>query len=194
MRNDLAEDKEESALNMMISLKNNQTFGVQDSEKKHQAIKDAYKKIWTDLRYFFAFGFGSGLSPKAPGTFGTIAAIPVYYLICDCNYLLYLLICGFGFLFGVKITSYVSIKLQEDDFSGIVWDEIIGFLLVMFLVPINITNTVLGFILFRIFDIWKPMPIQWLDSNCKGGFGIMIDDVMAAFYAWLVLQIFIRIV
>lgn len=157
-------------------------------------IQEAYKKIWLDLRYFLSFGFGSGLAPKAPGTFGTLAAIPLYYLICDVNYIVYMLICIIGFLLGVKITNDVSTQLDEDDFPGIVWDEIIGFLLVMFLVPVSTLNTCLGFVLFRIFDIWKPMPIKWLDTKFKGGFGIMIDDVMAALYAWIALQVFIRIV
>lgn len=158
------------------------------------SLQEVYKKVWSDLRYFLAFGFGSGLSPKAPGTFGTVAAIPLYYLICDLNSLLYLLICIFGFIFGVKITTDVSNHLKENDFPGIVWDEIIGFLITMYLVPISTVNTICGFVLFRVFDIWKPQPIKWLDKKFKSGFGIMIDDVMAAIYAWIVLQIIIRII
>ncbi len=156
-------------------------------------IQEAYKRVWFDLRYFIAFGFGSGLIPKAPGTFGTIAAIPIYYLICDIPSVLYLLLCIIGFIFGVKIVDFVSLQLDEDDYPGIVWDEIVGFLFVMFLVPISFTNICVGFILFRIFDIWKPLPIRWLDKRFKGGFGVMVDDVVAAFYAWILLQIFIRI-
>jgi len=157
-------------------------------------IQEAYKKVWTDLSYFLSFGFGSGLFPKAPGTFGTLAAIPLYYIICDFNYIVYMLICIIGFSIGVKITNDVSIQLDEDDFPGIVWDEIIGFLLVMYLVPVSAFNTFWGFVLFRVFDIWKPWPIKWLDTKCKGGFGIMIDDVLAALYAWVILQTFIRII
>ena len=155
---------------------------------------EAHKKVWTDLRYFLAFGFGSGLAPKAPGTFGTLAAVPIYYLMCDFNSWVYFLLCVVGFVLGTRIIDFVSIELEEDDFPGIVWDEIIGFLLVMFLVPISPANTCIGFVLFRVFDIWKPFPIKWLDSKFKSGFGVMIDDVMAAVYAWLLLQTFIRII
>ncbi len=194
-------------------MKDNDSQGIQQSDSKHMEvvpktnviepkevadnssnIRKAYKKVWHDLRYFLAFGFGSGLAPKAPGTFGTLAAIPLYYLICDVNFALYMLICIIGFILGVKITNDVSIQLKENDFSGIVWDEIIGFLLTMFMVPVSIVNICVGFILFRVFDIWKPAPIKWLDTKFEGGFGIMIDDVMAAIYAWVLLQLFIRII
>ena len=99
-----------------------------------------------------------------------------------------------GFFIGVKIIDIVSQDLGIDDYSGIVWDEIIGFLFVMYSVPISTLHILLGFGLFRLFDIWKPFPIRWLDKHLKGGMGVMLDDFIAAIFAWVVLQIIIRII
>lgn len=152
------------------------------------------KKVWTNWQYFISFGFGSGLAPKAPGTFGTIAAFPLYYLLLGMPANVYLLVCVVSFFFGVKIVDNVSKEIGVDDHPGIVWDEIVGYLFTMYLVPFSIFNALLGFILFRVFDIWKPFPIRWLDKHVKGGLGVMIDDFIAAVFAWFALQIAIRII
>ncbi|MDX2345507.1 MAG: phosphatidylglycerophosphatase A [Legionella sp.] len=150
----------------------------------------SWKKVWTDPIYCLAFGFGSGLSPVAPGTFGTLAAIPIY---CVLAFLLnakaYLIVTLLGFFTGIFICSKVSRDLGEHDYGGIVWDEIIGYLLTMFLVPLHGLWIVIGFVLFRIFDIWKPYPIRWVDKRVGGGLGIMLDDVLAAIPAFFILQI-----
>ena len=141
------------------------------------------KQILSDPILFLAFGFGSGLAKKAPGTFGTLAAIPVYGLFAQADLLVYSLLTLIVTVVGVWICGIAAEKLGEHDFGGIVWDEISGFLITMWLVPLTWQTIVAGFILFRFFDILKPWPIKWLDRQVKGGFGIMIDDVLAGVFA-----------
>src|SRR5690554_2170856 len=124
-------------------------------------------KVWQDPVYFIAFGFGSGLMPKAPGTWGTIAAIPVYLLLANSVWWFYLLATFLAFILGVHVSDKVSSDLGVHDYSGIVWDEVVGYLLTMFLAPPGLLWIVLGFILFRIFDIWKPQPIGFIDRHAK---------------------------
>ncbi|ASQ45318.1 phosphatidylglycerophosphatase A family protein [Legionella clemsonensis] len=146
-------------------------------------------KVWQNPVYFIAFGFGSGLMPFAPGTWGTLAAIPVYLLIAGQSLGLYLIITLLAFLLGVWVSEKVSKELGVHDYSGIVWDEVVGYLLTMIMAPQGIGWVVTGFILFRIFDIWKPQPIRFIDLHVRGGVGIMLDDVLAAIPAWLILQL-----
>jgi len=154
-------------------------------------MKSLSNKVWQDPAYFIAFGFGSGLSPVAPGTFGTIAAIPIYWLLSHYPWPFYFLLTCATFVLGVIVSQKVSQDLGEHDYEGIVWDEVVGYLLVMFLVPYSVSAMILGFLLFRLFDIWKPQPIRWVDQKVKGGLGIMLDDVLAAIPAWFVLQILV---
>ncbi|MCA0404187.1 MAG: phosphatidylglycerophosphatase A [Proteobacteria bacterium] len=148
-------------------------------------------KVWQNPTYFLAFGFGSGLMPIAPGTWGTIAAIPLYLLISSCPLVCYLFLTFIVFLIGVKLSDDVSKELGFHDFSGIVIDEIAGFLLTMTAAPVNALWIVIGFLLFRLFDIWKPQPIRMIDKKVKGGLGIMLDDILAAVPAWIILQLLI---
>ena len=148
-------------------------------------------KVWQDPMYFIAFGFGSGLLPIAPGTWGTLAAFPIYLLVAGTTWLSYLGFTLLAFILGVCICEKISKDLGVHDHSGIVWDEIVGFLLTMFLVPISLSWMITGFILFRIFDILKPQPIRYVDKHIKGGFGIMLDDVLAAVPAWMIMQILV---
>jgi phosphatidylglycerophosphatase A len=141
------------------------------------------KQILSDPILFLAFGFGSGLAKKAPGTFGTVAAIPVYWLFAQTGIISYSLLTVFVTVAGVWICGLAADKLGEHDFGGIVWDEIAGFLITMWLVPFSWQAVGLGFILFRIFDIVKPWPIKWIDQKVQGGLGIMLDDVLAAVFA-----------
>lgn len=151
------------------------------------------KKVWQDPYYFIAFGFGSGLLPFVPGTWGTLAGIPIYLLIAGCSWPIYLTVTVIGFVVGVFICDRVSKDLGVHDFSGIVVDEIVGYLLTLFLVPPSIVWMIIGFFLFRLFDIWKPQPIKYVDKHIKGGLGIMLDDILAAIPAWLILQLLIWI-
>ena len=138
-----------------------------------------FKNPW----HFLAFGFGSGLAPKAPGTFGTLAAIPLFLLICHLPLMLYLLVIVLAFVAGIYICQRVSDDLKVHDHSGIVWDEIVGFWITMIAIPVSWQSILAGFLLFRLFDIWKPWPIKWLDKQVKGGFGIMVDDVLAGLFS-----------
>jgi len=145
--------------------------------------------IFKNPIHFLAFGFGSGLAPKAPGTFGTLAAIPLYLLIQNLEWYFYLSIVLIAFLAGIWICDKTSTDLKVHDHPGIVWDEIVGYLLTMFLAPTGWLWIAVGFGLFRLYDIWKPWPINILDRQVRGGLGIMLDDVIAAVYAWIGLQI-----
>lgn len=146
-------------------------------------------RVWHDPRYFIAFGFGSGLLPIAPGTWGTLAAIPVYLLVWNLHWSLYLILTLIAFVLGVWVSDVVSKGLGVHDYKGIVWDEVVGYLLTMFLAPHGIWWIVLGFFLFRIFDIWKPQPIGWIDQKVQNGFGVMLDDALAAIPAWGIVQL-----
>lgn len=149
-------------------------------------------KVAVDLRdpaHFIAFGFGSGLAPKAPGTFGTLAAIPIYLLLAQLPYAAYLGALLLSVVVGVWACGVSARKLGVHDHNGIVWDEVAGFLLTMAVAAPTLANIVAGFLLFRLFDILKPWPIRWLDRQVHGGVGIMADDLLAAVFAalWLVL-------
>ncbi len=141
------------------------------------------KQILQNPVLFLAFGFGSGLVKKAPGTCGTVAAIPVYWLLAQTSDWFYSAITIFATLIGIRICEQAANLLGEHDFNGIVWDEIAGYLITMWVVPLSFLNLLLGFVLFRFFDILKPFPIRWIDKHVHGGLGIMLDDVLAGFFA-----------
>ena len=142
---------------------------------------------------FLAFGFGSGLAPVAPGTFGTLAAIPWYLLMATLSWEWYLLLTVLAFFLGIYLCERASVDMGVHDHGGIVWDEFVGFWLTMFLIPLTWYWLLLGFLLFRFFDVIKPFPIKWLDKKVKGGFGIMIDDLLAGLFAWVILMILVRV-
>jgi phosphatidylglycerophosphatase A len=148
-----------------------------------------------DLRkplHLLAFGFGSGLAPKAPGTFGTLVAVPLYLLMADLSLPIYLGLVLAGSLLGVWICGQTSRDLGVHDHGGIVWDEIIGYLLTMAFAPPGWVWLLVGFLLFRFFDILKPWPIRWLDRQVAGGVGIMLDDLLAGVYAGLIMLLLER--
>ena len=138
---------------------------------------------------FLAFGFGSGLAPVAPGTFGTLAALPVAFVLNLINVdgWLMVLLCIALFFWGIRICGYTEKELGMQDFGGIVWDEIVAMLLILAFVPFVWCWWLAAFILFRLFDALKPWPIKYFDSRIKGGFGIMLDDMIAALMTLLVL-------
>jgi len=130
-----------------------------------------------------AFGFGSGLSPKAPGTMGTLAAIPLWWLLAQLPLSTYLVVVLIAAVAGILICGRAADRLGVHDHGGIVWDEFVGFWIAMAALPVTWQSLILGFVLFRLFDILKPWPISWLDRRVSGGFGIMIDDVIAGIAA-----------
>lgn len=137
----------------------------------------------TNPIHFLALGFGSGLLPKAPGTFGTLAAIPLYLLLAPVSVNIYLAIVVVMSIAGIYICGKAAKDSGVHDHGAIVWDEIVGFLITMFMVPLSWQSILVGFILFRIFDIFKPWPISFVDKNLHGGLGIMVDDVLAGLAA-----------
>lgn len=145
--------------------------------------------VFANPLHFIAAGFGSGLLPKAPGTWGTLAAIPLYLVLQSLPVLTYLAITALGFLLGIVICDYTSQSLGVHDHKGIVWDEIIGYWLTMAFCPAQWCFIVLGFVLFRCFDIIKPWPIRWFDRHVAGGLGIMLDDLVAGAFAAIVLYV-----
>ena len=138
--------------------------------------------------HFLATGFGSGLSPIIPGTMGTVAAIPLYLLIAQLPFTVYLLITVVAALIGITICQKTSDDMGVHDHGSIVWDEFVGFWITMAIAPVVSWQWVLaGFVLFRFFDMVKPWPISWLDKHVHGGLGIMIDDILAGFMAMIAL-------
>lgn len=142
---------------------------------------------------FLGLGFGSGLAPFAPGTFGTIAAIPIYMLMEPLPLTIYLLVTTIFFILGIYICQKSADWLGKDDPSAVVWDEIVGYLVTMIVAPAGWQWVIIGFVLFRIFDIMKPWPVSLADKKLHGGFGIMLDDVVAGIYAAISLQVLILV-
>jgi phosphatidylglycerophosphatase A len=143
---------------------------------------------------FLAFGFGSGLSPKAPGTVGTLVAIPLYFLFAERGLLQYSVLLAAAVLLGIWICGAASRQLQVHDHPGIVWDEFVGFWITMWAVPPDWIWVIAGFVLFRIFDIAKPWPVSVLDRKVGGGLGIMADDMLAGALACLTLHVVLHLV
>ncbi|WP_444882791.1 phosphatidylglycerophosphatase A family protein [Microbulbifer sp. PSTR4-B] len=149
----------------------------------------SFSELLRDPTLLLAFGFGSGLAPKAPGTFGTLVAIPFWWLMKDLPPSWYLGILVVTGLVGCYLCGAAAKKLGVHDHGGIVWDEMVGYWLTMFMAPAGWIWALYGFVLFRLFDIAKPPPIGWADRRVQGGVGIMLDDILAAVYAALILQI-----
>ncbi|HUB92309.1 MAG TPA: phosphatidylglycerophosphatase A [Dyella sp.] len=139
---------------------------------------------------WLACGFGSGLAPVAQGTFGSLAAILPWLLLRQLSLPLNVLVIVIGFAIGVWACDVAGRALGVDDHRSLVWDEFIGqwiALLPALLAPW--WAVALGFGLFRLFDVWKPWPIRYLDQHLKGGFGVMVDDVIAGVFAAIVLRL-----
>lgn len=159
--------------------------------KAYGKNKLSVKQILSDPVLLLAFGFGSGLAKKMPGTMGTVAAVPIYLAFIHSNIWLYSILTIAVVVSGIWICGAAANKLGEHDFGGIVWDEIAGLLITLWFVPFSWFALLVGFMLFRVFDILKPWPIKWVDQKVSGGFGIMLDDVLAALLAAVVLQFFV---
>ena len=142
---------------------------------------------------FFAYGFGSGLAPWAPGTFGTLAAVPFAFALKPLALPFYLALLAALFALGVYVCGRAGERLGRHDPGGIVWDEMVGYWLAIALVPLDWAWLAGAFVAFRFFDILKPWPIRAVERRFGGGLGIMLDDIVAALYALLVLQLAARL-
>lgn len=144
---------------------------------------------WKNPVHQLAFGFGAGLSPVAPGTAGTLVGIPLFLLMADLSLPLYLGLTLVLFVAGIFICQRCSDDLGVHDHGGIVWDEIVGYLVTMVAMPAEPLWLLSGFLLFRLFDILKPWPVRRVDREVSGGLGIMLDDLLAGLLALLCQQL-----
>lgn len=161
------------------------------SDEKHHELKvrPDWRFLLSHPAHLLAFGFGSGLARFAPGTFGTLVAYPIYWYLAprlsDNKFMLFLVL---AFFTGVWACGHTGKKLGVIDYGGIVWDEIVAMWLLLAFTPVTWIGWLAAFGLFRFFDILKPWPIRWFDVRLKNGFGVMFDDLLAAFYALLVIK------
>lgn len=136
--------------------------------------------------HFIALGAGSGLAPKAPGTFGTLFALALYHLLALALPPVFIAFLAIPLFFiGVWACDVTGRHLGVSDHGAIVWDEVVAFLPLAAISSASLWLQAVAFVLFRLFDIWKPYPIRLVDRNVKGGMGVMLDDVMAAAYAYV---------
>ena len=139
---------------------------------------------------FLAFGFGSGLSRFAPGTMGTMVAIPFSFLLKQLPPYLFWVILIALLLIGIYLCGSTARRLGKHDPGGIVWDEMVGYWLTVAFIPMQWPWLLAAFVLFRLFDIFKPWPIRQSEKLFRGGLGIMVDDIIAALYAMGILAVF----
>jgi phosphatidylglycerophosphatase A len=159
-----------------------------DPERTAGSANPRVKPDWRRWHHWLAFGLGSGLAPVAPGTWGTLAALPLYLLMAPLPVWAYVAAVAVLFALGIWVCGETARDLGLDDPSAIVWDEWVGLLATLALVPEGWGWLLAGFALFRLIDILKPWPIRLLDRSVHGGLGIMLDDLVAGLTAWLVLQ------
>lgn len=159
---------------------------------KNPPIPDLAARVWRDPVLWLAFGFGSGLAPVAPGTFGTLPGVALAALLgllaTAIGVPLWLVVLMALIVLtpiGIGLCGSASRRLGVHDHGGIVFDEIVGVLIPFLLVPVTPLTLLLAFLWFRFFDIVKPWPIRWLDQRVAGGWGIMVDDLLAGVFAML---------
>jgi len=148
------------------------------------------RRLLTHPAGWVACGFGVGLLPKAPGTFGSLAALVPWWLwLRHLPALEYWIVLALALAVGIWAASWVIARLGVEDPGVVVWDEFLGQWIALFAAPAGWPWMLGGFALFRLFDIWKPWPVSWADRRLKGGTGAMLDDVLAGMYALAVLQL-----
>ena len=151
--------------------------------------KTARRVAFGSLSGFLAYGFGSGLAPRAPGTAGTLAAVPLAVALKLLPALLFWPLLVLLFIAGIRICDVASKQVGQHDPGGIVWDEMVAYWLAAAFVPLHWAWLLAAFVLFRVFDIFKPWPIGWVEKRFGGGLGIMLDDIVAAVYAMAILYL-----
>jgi phosphatidylglycerophosphatase A len=139
-----------------------------------------------------AFGFGSGLMKPMPGTWGTLVGWGLFVAASGLSYAALWLMCFAGFALGMMACARAGRSLGVADHGGIVWDEIVAVWVVLLMLPGSFSMQLTGVVLFRVFDIVKPPPIRYFDRRLKNGFGVMFDDLLAAFYTLLTISLWVR--
>lgn len=134
-----------------------------------------------------ALGFGTGLAPVVPGTVGTLVALPLWWLLSGFDSISYLVLVGAAFILGVWVCGRAETMLGQHDHSSIVFDEIVGYLLALIVVPATFWGVLFSFVTFRLLDVFKPWPISWLDRHVTGGLGVMLDDLVAGLCTALIM-------
>ena len=148
------------------------------------------RTVLTDPVHFLAFGFGTGLAPFAPGTVGSLPGVLLFWLTLDLGLYVQLGVAAALVVSGVWLCGESARRIGVHDHGGIVWDEITGMYITLLAAPLSLAGWVLAFVLFRLFDIVKPSPIRDLDHRLGGGVGIMLDDLVAALYAAVLLGLY----
>lgn len=156
-------------------------------------VSPTFRQLLDNPVHFLAFGFGSGLFAKAPGTAGTLLGILAWMFLVKLSLVTYTIVIVIAALAGIYFCGKTARDLNVHDHSGIVWDEIVGIWLAMILVPVTWGWVFVGFLLFRFFDILKPWPISWIDKNISGGIGIMADDLLAGGFTAIILYVAMKI-
>ena len=157
-------------------------------------IRPNLRFLFSHPAHFLALGFGTGLAPVAPGTVGTLLGYPLYILFASQldDYSLLGVVAAL-FALGVWACGRTGTDMGISDHSGMVWDEVVAMMLILIVIPAGPWWWVAAFFVFRFFDVVKPPPIRYFDQTIKGGFGVMFDDLLAAFYTLLFLAIFKRL-
>lgn len=157
--------------------------------KRVYTVPPIPESVWKNPWHFIAFGFGTGCIPVAPGTFGTLIAIPIYLYLTTYSHTFYFIFLLAFIAFSIWLSEKVSREINVQDHQGMNIDEIVGYLVTMYRAPYGWGWVALGFILFRLFDIWKPWPIRQIDERMHGGVGVILDDVLAGVYSLVIIQI-----
>jgi len=153
-----------------------------------QRARPGLRFLFASPAHFLALGFGAGLAPVAPGTFGTLIAWPLFWLLqARVDAIAFLALVVVLYILGIWVCGRTGRDLGVQDHKAIVWDEIVAFLLVLFFTPRTLPWQCIAFVLFRLFDALKPGPIRIIESRFHGGFGVMVDDIAAAFFTLLCL-------
>ncbi len=160
------------------------------ANRSHEKAHPTPAAVWRNPLYFFGFGLGTGAIPFAPGTFGTLMAVPFYLLLRPLPLFAYLIFTLLFIAASSWLCSYLSRNMQTHDDPGMCIDEFAGFFVTMIHTPAHWWVVVSGVILFRFFDIFKPWPISFLDEHVSGGLGMVLDDVVAGIVSCLILQLF----
>lgn len=147
------------------------------------------RAVWHDPFYFVAFGFGSGAFPFAPGTVGTVFALPFYFLLSALPFPAYVLFVLAFIVFSVWLCGRISHDIHVHDHPGMCIDEFAGYFVAMLHAPSTWGWAIIGFLLFRLFDIWKPGPIRYVDEHVSGGLGMVLDDVIAGAFSMAIIQL-----